>query len=197
MSNASTVRRQVGGTQQLTLASLLGTTITTTQTPFSLNNNALTGTGGGVIPLQAGNTGLFAGTGQVLHIAFTGTLTGATSTTTTLLLELFQVPAAIIAAGTQATLSNDNAVAATSAKAITGTQASYSFDARLQLDNAGNLDGSFTSQIDSASITSPVATTQVTGLVGEADLNFIMAATLGGAETGVVLIPGEFRIDLE
>lgn len=198
MANASTVRRQVSGTQQLTIAPLLGTTITTTATAFQLNNNALTLTGGGVIPLAAGVTGLYAGTGRVLHVAAQGTISGATSGSTALTLTLYEVPASVIAAGlTAASFTSWNSVAATSSKTITGTQGSFTFDARLQLDNAGNLEGQFTSGIDSAAITIWVATTQVTGLVGEADLNFVLVATLATAYTGVVLNLNEFRIDLE
>ena len=99
MSNASTVRRQIAGSQQLTIAPLSGTVITTTPTAFQLNNNALTLTGGGVIPLSAGVTGLYAGTGQVLDIRGTGQIAGATGGTTTLALTLYEVPASVIAAG--------------------------------------------------------------------------------------------------
>ena len=79
MPNASTVRRQVSGTQQLTMAPLLASAISTTETPFSLNNNALTLTGGGIIPLSAGVTGLYQGTGQVLWLHAAGTIRATTS----------------------------------------------------------------------------------------------------------------------
>src|ERR1700676_1387046 len=96
MSNASTVRRQIAGTQQLAVAPLLGTIITTTETAFQLNNNGLTLVGGGVIPLSAGVTGLYQGTGQVLVVRAAGSYSGATASSTTLELELQQVPASLL-----------------------------------------------------------------------------------------------------
>ena len=176
----------------------MGATITTTATAFQLNNNAISQTGGGVIPIAAGVTGLYQGTGRVLHVAATGTITGATSGSTTLNIKIYEVPAAIIAEGlTPTSFTGWNSVCASGAKAITGTSGSWSIDARVQLDNAGNLDGSFQAQIDSAAITSPAATTQVTGLVGEADLNFAVVAAVGtDASTGLVTMD-ELRIDLE
>lgn len=201
MANANTVRQQVAGTQQLTIAPLLGTTITTTKTAFQLNNNALTLTGGGVIPLSAGVTGLYAGTGRVLHVRSTGQVSGATPTTTTLLLNLYQVPASLLPiantlAGAQ-TFTNWNSVAATSALALSDAADSWTFDARLQLDASGNLQGSWTATINGATIAAWAAITPITGLVGEADLNFVLTATLGGAETGVILTETEFALDLE
>ena len=142
MSNASTIRRQISGTQQLTLASLSGTTITTTETVFQLNNNALTLTGGGYIPLSAGVTGLYQGTGQVLWLHIAATLTGGTASTTTLILKLYQISAA-------------------------------------------NLP-----------VPSTDSSSTVNGLTGEADLNFLVTATLGGAETGVVVTLDEFSLNL-
>ena len=198
MSNASTVRRQVAGTQQLTIAQLLGTSITTTPTAFQLNNNGLTLTGGGVIPLSAGVTGLYQGTGAVLHIAAVGTIAGVTSAT--LSLKLYEVPAALLPiantlVGAQ-TFTNWNLLATSSVRTVGATTDSFSFDARLQLDAAGNLQGQFTDEIDSlVDVYAP--TTAVTGLVGEADLNFVLVATLGGGEVGVILTCNEFRLDLE
>lgn len=209
MANASTVRRQVAGTQQLTIASLLGSTITTTKTAFQLNNNGLTLTGGGVIPLSAGVTGLYAGTGQVLHFAATGTVSGATVSTTTMILYVYQIPAALLPiadtlAGAQ-TFTGWNLVwesDAGSARTLSQAKTSWSVDVRLQLDAAGNLNGEGTSQIDSlvdvyTGIPGSGSPAAITGLVGEADLNFVVAVTLGGAETGVVVTADEIRLDLE
>lgn len=204
MSNASTVRRQVAGTQQLTLAPLSGTVITTTATPFSLNNNALTLTGGGIIPLSAGNTGLYAGTGQVLWIHAAGTLTGGTASTTTLIITLYQVPAASLPlASTVVTSANLVTAGATLiATSATGTLAAavtagaFSVDAYVQLDAQGNLQGWFQSQVFDSTTGAKTATTIVKGLVGEADLNFVAAAQLGGAEIGVIVVLDEFELSL-
>src|ERR1022692_2156538 len=94
MANASTVRRQVGGTQQLTIAPLNFAVTSTTPTAFQLNNNGLTLAGGGVIPLVAGVTGLYAGTGQILHLSFTGT--AAAPGAANLTLALYEVPNAAL-----------------------------------------------------------------------------------------------------
>jgi len=192
MSNASTIRRFVAGTQQLTIASLLGSTITTTKTAFQLNNNGLTLTGGGVIPLSAGVTGLYQGTGQVLWIHTTGTLTGGTSSSTSLAIQIYQVPASLLPiantlTGAQ-TFTNWNSVctASTGTLGSTETAGTWFLDAYVQLDSQGNLYGSYEGNIF-GTVTSPASVTPITGLVGEADLNFVVTATLGGTETGVVV----------
>ena len=198
MPNANTVRQQVSGTIQLTTAPLSGTTITTTETAFALNNNALTGTGGGVIPLSAGVTGLYKGTGRVLHVAATGTVTGATGASTTLILKLYQVSAALIAAGLTSAIvvASGNALGTSSTRTIAQTACAFSFDSRIQLDSAGNLHSQFTDEIDNQIDVYTAGPAVVTG-VAEADLNFVLTAKLGGTEVGVVLNLNEFRIDLE
>ncbi len=198
MSNASTIRRQISGTQQLTIAPLSGTTITTTETAFQLNNNALTLTGGGVIPLSAGVTGLYAGTGQVLWIHAAGTITGATANTTTLELELQEVPAALLPiantlAGAQ-TFTNWNEVGTSGVLTVTTSDASFTFDAYVQLSTLGVLNGDYSANI-SGTTKAQTVITPITGLVGEQDLNFALTATLGGAETGVILTLDEFSLN--
>jgi hypothetical protein len=203
MSNASTIRRQVAGTQQLTLAPLTAAAISTNETPFSLNNNALTLTGGGIIPLSAGVTGLYQGTGQVLWIHAAGTATGMTSASTTLTLSMQQVPAASLPfASTVVTTANMVTAGASdvfdSSTITTGTgqtSGAWQADAWLQLDAQGNLTGDFQTQIFGGATQAKTATTTVTGLVGEQDLNFVISATLGGTATGVVLNLNEFSLN--
>jgi hypothetical protein len=200
VSNASTIRRQIAGTQQLTIAPLLGSIITTTETAFQLNNNGLTLTGGGVIPLSAGVTGLYQGTGQVLVVRASGQYSGATASSTTLELELQEVPAALLPiantlAGAQ-TFTNWNEIATTGVKTLGTAVGSWQFEAFLQLDAAGNLEGTFEANIDGQIVT-PTITNVITGLVGEADLNFVITAVLGTATTGVVLTMTEFGLDLQ
>ena len=202
MSNASTIRRQISGTQQLTLASLSGTTITTTETVFQLNNNALTLTGGGYIPLSAGVTGLYQGTGQVLWLHIAATLTGGTASTTTLILKLYQISAANLpvpstdSSSTVTGLCTLIATGATGTLNASDTAGSASLDAYVQLDAQGNLQGWFQSQTFASTTWAKTATTVVNGLTGEADLNFLVTATLGGAETGVVVTLDEFSLNL-
>lgn len=202
MPNASTIRRQISGTQQLTLASLSGTTITTTETVFQLNNNGLTLTGGGYIPLSAGVTGLYQGTGQVLWLHLAATLTGGTASTTTLILKLYQISAANLpvpstdSSSTVTGLCTLIATGATGTLDASDTAGSASLDAYVQLDAQGNLQGWFQSQTFASTTGAKTATTVVNGLTGEADLNFLVTATLGGAETGVVVTLDEFSLNL-
>jgi len=202
MPNASTIRRQISGTQQLTLASLSGTTITTTETVFQLNNNGLTLTGGGYIPLSAGVTGLYQGTGQVLWLHLAATLTGGTASTTTLILKLYQISAANLpvpstdSSSTVTGLCTLIATGATGTLDASDTAGSASLDAYVQLDAQGNLQGWFQSQTFASTTGAKTATTVVNGLTGEEDLNFLVTATLGGAETGVVVTLDEFSLNL-
>ena len=194
MANANTVRQQVVGTIQLTLAPLLAATIGTTKTAFQLNNNAISLTGGGVIPIAAGVTGLYQGTGRTLKVSATGTIVGTTSTT--VILELYEVPASVIAAGLTATsFTNWNGIKTSSTRTLGQTIASWNFDARVQLDAGGNLTGSATDTIDSQ-LDIYAQFTAITGLTGEADLNFAVVATFGGSGA-VSITMDEFRIDLE
>ena len=200
MSNASTIRRQVAGTQQLTIASLLGSTITTTETAFALNNNGLTLTGGGVTPLSAGTTGLYAGTGQVIWIHAAGTITGGTASSTTLILKLYEVPASLLPiantlAGQQTFTSwNLIATSATGTLSSAVTAGNFSVDAYVQLDSQFNLDGWFQSQVFASATGAKTAITAVKGLTGEADLNFVLTATLGGTYAGVSVVLDEFSL---
>ena len=194
MPNASTIRRQVGGTQQLTLAPIPG--ILTTPTAFQLNNNALSLTGGGVVPLSAGATGIWQGTNQVLHVAAFGNVVGKAGTVLTLY--LYQVPAsALPILPTLAAAQNFtgwNLLAQSSSRSVGAITAPWSFDARLQLDAAGNLDGQFTDEI--ASLVDVYYSTVTAVLAGEQDLNFvIVAAQTTAAATSVTM--KEFRLDLE
>ena len=197
MANASTIRRQISGTQQLTIAPLTNAIAGTTPTAFALNNNGLTLTGGGVIPLSYGVTGLYQGTGRVLHVAATGIAVSGASENLTI--ALYEVPAALLPiadtlAGQQ-TFTNWNLLATSTVRALptSGGTASWSFDARLQLDAAGNLEGQFTDEINSL-VDVYAATTIAAGLVGEADLNFVIVATQSALTT---LTETVFSLDLE
>lgn len=200
MSNASTIRRQIGGTQQLTIAPILGTVVTTTETAFLLNNNGLTLTGGGYIPLSAGVTGLYQGTGQVLWLHATGTITATTANVATLIIKLYVVPASALplpAADTVAQAVTAGAVLIATSGTLTlaagRTSANWTLDAYVTLDQQGNLQGNFSSQMgvnDTAS-----ATITTTALAGEQDLNFFLTATQGVAETGNVVTADEFSLN--
>lgn len=201
MSNASTIRRQIAGTQQLTLAPLAASVIGSTETAFALNNNGLTLTGGGVTPLAAGVTSLYAGTGQQIWIHAAGLLTGGTASSTTLTLKLYQVPASLLPIANtlsgQQTFTNWQllATSAVGTLAAATTSGNFSVDAYVQLDPSNNLTGYFESQVFASATGAPAATTQRV-LTGEVDLNFVITVTLGGTTTGVVVTLDEFALAL-
>lgn len=202
MPNASTIRRQIAGTQQLTIAPILGTVVTTTETVFQLNNNGLTLTGGGYIPLSAGVTGLYQGTGQVLWLHADGTLTATSANGATLAIKVYQTPAANLpfpappAETSAIVIAASNVIAAPTAGTLAAGRTSGSFfvDLYIQLDSQGNLTGSYEGETFTT-VTANTALTQVTGLVGEADLNFLVTATQGVAETGNVVTLAEFSLN--
>ena len=95
-------------------------------------------------------------------------------------------------AGSQ-TFTGWNVIKTSTTRTLATAQSSWSFDARLQLDAQGNLDGQATDTINSQTDVY-AAITAITGLVGEADLNFVVVATLATAGT---VFMDEFRLDLE
>ncbi len=202
MPNASTIRRQIAGVQQLTIASILGTVVTTTETVFQLNNNGLTLTGGGFIPLSAGVTGLYQGTGQVLWIHATGTLTATTANVATLILKLYETPAANLPFPAPPAETSAIVIAASNLVGLSvagtlgagATNGSFQFDAFVQLDSQGNLEGYYQANVFGTT-TPRTAITPITGLVGEADLNFLLTATQGVAEIGNIVTLDEFSLN--
>jgi len=200
VANANTVRRQVSGSQQLTIAPQVG--LLSTHVVFQLNNNGLTLTGGGLIPLSAGTYGLYLGTGQVLKVVANGTLTGIVGATDTFAVKLFVVTAAglavpptnatIIAASGGSSLVADSGTIAT----VAGTSASFTFQARLQLSATGILTGEFTVTV--GGVDKVYATTAAVSGLGEADLNFFFSlADPNGANASATATLDEFRIDWE
>lgn len=152
------------------------------------------------MPLSAGVTGLYQGTGQVIWIHAQGQLTGGTVSSTSLVIKLYQVPASLLPiantlSGAQ-TFTNWNLLGTSSTGTLgsTETAGSFQFDAYVQLDAQGNLDGDFNALVLNT-VTADTHTTLTTGLVGEQDLNFVIVATLGGTEAGVILNLNEFSLN--
>lgn len=200
MSNASTIRRQILGTQQLTIASVTNAG-SAAPTAFVLNNNGLTLTGGGVIPLSAG-PGPYKGTGNVIKVIATGNFVAAADDDLTL--TLYIVPASVIAAGTVGgvafqTFTNWLSVCATTLQVIDSLASSFSFEADLQVSSTGYLEGNFIYNIGilpsppAWAVTSAIAGTSLPA--GDADLNFVLVYTLASTGTGTVLNLEEFRVD--
>lgn len=153
---------------------------------------------GGVIPLSAGVTGLYAGTGAVLAVGAAGTLIGGITGTTTLKLDLYEVPAAVVAAGLSTTVFNGwNKIGSSGTVTLPFQPAalSFQFDAQLQLDAEGDLEGTYLVSIADGTVVPTTAIDAISGLVGEADLNFVLVATIGGgAYPGISLVLNAFTL---
>jgi hypothetical protein len=143
-------------------------------------------------------TGLYAGTGQVLRIRAAGSFSGATAGTTTVKLELYEVPAAVISAGlTPTSFTNWNPVSNPSAVTVANATGAFQLDTSVQLDAAGNLNGEFSGWVDDGTAIPVTKIAAVTGLVGEADLNFALTVVLASPSGSEVITLNEFAIDLE
>jgi hypothetical protein len=174
---------------------------------------------GGVVPLMVGpgqnnggvsqgwpndvgavsNYQLYSGTGRVLRIRATGSVTGLANST--LALMLYEVPGSSLPLSPLVTTAAELVTAggvliATSVTGAVGAETgSLTFEALVQLDAEGNLEGSFTSEINST-VGQEQAITVASGLVGDADLNFVLAAIAGTADL-VSVVVDEFAIDWE
>jgi hypothetical protein len=107
---------------------------------------------------------------------------------------LYQVPAAIVAAGTGGTVANDHALKASSARTIATTTAPFYIDATFQYDSVSQrLCGQCSFEINGI-VDGGAATTIVTGLLGDSDLNFAISATMGTGNAADVIVLGEIAI---
>jgi acetaldehyde dehydrogenase (acetylating) len=182
----------------LTIAPLSIPTITTTQTVFQLNNNALTLTGGGYIPLSAGVTNLYQGTGQVLWIHVTASVTGAVASTTTVVVDVYAIPASALplpSTDSSATVVGlSTIIGALSAGTVDANgDCTVSYDAYIQFSADGEINGTFQGVIGTVSTAKTVITPfNLSG--GEADLNFLATVTCGGSATTGTITPNEFSL---
>ena len=178
---------------QNTIAAL--SNIGTTETAFSLNVNLIAG---GTLPpaVLTIEPGLWAG-GRPFKVRAVGTVTTAASSTVAF--KLYQVPYAILIAGTAGTLGNDTLVATYStSNAIATTTASFYLEGTFQWEPVvGKLIGQFNGFVggggNATVVTSPTATTTATltppvtsipAADGSLNLNFILSATFGTGNAG-------------
>lgn len=174
-------------------------------TPFTTSPNALTGLGGGSAVLSvpsnfwspynpAGTVSLY-NSGRPFHVHVHGTYT--TDVTANISISLYQIPASILAANTQATLANDQVVDAGSAKAAGTNGSSGSWFADYDLRFEGTLltlSGIVTSQLKNNTIVSPVAVSGALILTAEADLNFMPAVLVSAITAKATITVDEFSI---
>jgi hypothetical protein len=200
---ASTIRQQTSGSSPNELAPLLASVIGTTPTAFQFNTldapefvDASATNLFDVTPLSAGVTGLYQGTGQVLWVHATGFCANPNNESATLALTLYEVPAPVVAAGLTATSfagwNSIGSISATSVNSGEGSGEFFSVDAFLQLDAQGNLQGTY--QVSVAGTVVQKTAVTLIPLVGEADLNFVLVATLGGTTTGITLNLSQFSL---
>lgn len=195
MGNVNTIAEQLAGSSQNNFATLSG--IGTTETAFSLLANPVSGNGGGVIPLALESLATPTPGTVPSFVKFKvrafGTVT--TGTTTNLTLALYQVPVAILAAGTQATLANDNKLSNSGAKAVNTTSQNWSMEATLTWDPVSQvLNGSAKFQIGS-SFTAEAAITAVTGLTTDTSFLFLLSAAFSASNASNVINVQEFALE--
>jgi hypothetical protein len=209
MADNNTIKTQIqtlptNTTIQNSIAPLTNAVASTTATAFALNSGAVSLGGGGVVPLAIGNPGVFFGSGKKFKVAARGQC--ITGTSATLTLKLYLVPATAIATAgfssnnvsllSQTTFTNWSLVATTTARAINTATGDWDFQAELQLTQAGttgSLMGTFKDTINGL-FDAEAAVTIVTGLVGEADLNFVIVSTLSAGNAANINTMTEFSI---
>lgn len=192
MSNVNTIQSQVAGTGQPALASLaIGTS--TTETLFSLNKGVvLTTLGGGAAVIAAPDQGavpsVYASGKPFIYRAF-GTITTGTSTNITLTLYNATAAQLAVAGGVPATAFTLGSLKASTARAVNSTTAPFLVEAKLQYDSVSNrLVGQVSFEINGI-VDVFAASTIITGMVNDGDLNFALSLTSssGNAANAAVL----------
>lgn len=186
-----TTSRLVAGAQKGQIQALaLGTS--TSETAFSVNGvilgaNTPIAAVGAALPLS--NQGVVVSywdLGRPFSIIGWGDC--VTGTNANLTLKLYQVPASIIAAGTQATLANCNLIATTTARAVNTTTGKFYFKAILHWDATSKLiHGIFKDFISNLFDAYAAVTAVTTATATDAELNFMFSATLSAGNAANVV----------
>jgi hypothetical protein len=192
MANSNTIASLISGSLQGCIAPLaIGAS--TTETVFSMSKNPITGGGGGpaIVSAGEGNVPSYYTGGRPFKVTAYGTVT--TGASETLVLKLYQVPAAIVASGTGGTVVNDNLVKTSTARTVATTTAPFLIDATFQYSPDGRLVGSASFTINGL-VDVGAATTIVTGMTSDGDLNFAVSATMGTGNAADVVVLNEISI---
>jgi hypothetical protein len=197
MANANTIASLVAGTGQPFLAPLkLGTS--TTETLFSNNTGVVATTlGGGVAILSAFQAQVpsFYANGQTIRIRGIGTVTTGTSTNLTLTLYNGTAAQLAVAGGVPATSFTLGSLKASSARAVNTATAPFYVDGLFQFDAVGGrLVGQVGFEINGI-VDANAASTIITGMVNDQDLNFLLSATLSSGNAANVVNLQEFSIE--
>lgn len=181
----------------------------TTETAVSLQSNPFSTAvgitlGGGVIPLAVpGTSSTLQGTNvasglwtaaRPFRLRATGTIT--TGTTTNVTVKLYQVPASVLAAGTQATLANDNNLSSSGAVAVNTTSTNFEMVAELQWDiTSKKLTGTAKFSFAGTIVAEAEITVLTTATASEGELNFILSTTFSAGNAANVLQVQTFEIE--
>lgn len=161
-------------------------------------------TAGSGFPIQFIDTvaGSLANDGHPFVVRLAGKVT--TGASSTLVVNLYQVPGAIVSAGTSATLSNDHVVVTNAASAaIATTSNNFLVEAQFMWDSVSQkLNGNVLFALIAGANVAPNSGTAGTGVVTTAlttvtaaDLNFIPSFTFGTANAANSVTVAEFTLD--
>ena len=196
MANTNTIKSLVLGTLQEQLIPLTNAVAGSTATAFATGNGLVSGTGGAVATISTGNVGLYNGTGRPIVLRAFGTATGQVSATT-LTLTLYEVPGAALpltsGVTNQQTFTTWNSLKASTARTITSLTVSWQMFATLQLSSTGRLEGECKWEI-AGLLDVGAATSVISGLLGEVDLNFAVVSTMSTAAAANVNTMTEFSL---
>lgn len=215
MANNNTIRSQIsdvttspGLQNTFSQTGITYAAATSTETMFTLSAGPVTGLGGGVIPLSLGNPQNYAfsvgaqqtaatppwGSRSIRVRAMGHSVAGAGMSLT---IKIYQVTAAIIAAGTLTSTSFTGAtnIATTGSQSVASVTTCFELTCDLQLSSTGRLTGRLQGHVDTTAVALVTLTNSPTGLLGEGDLNFfVTAAWSAGSSSGAVVLD-EFSLE--
>jgi hypothetical protein len=197
MANDNTIKSLVLGTLQEQLIPLTNAFAGTTATAFAQGNGLVSGSGGTVAVLSLGNPGLYNGTGRPIVVRAFGVATGGASATT-LTLTLYEVPGAALplTSGTtnQQTFTTWNSLRASTARTITALTVNWNIAAEFRLSATGRLEGKVEFEI-AGLLDVYAASSIISGLLGEIDLNFAVVSTMSASQAANVNNMTEFSLE--
>lgn len=190
MPDINTMAYQQGGSNQNNIAANTNAQ-GTTETAVTLNANPFAAAlgisgGGGAIPLSVPATqgsvpssSVAAGiwqSGRRFKVHASGTVTTGVSCNITI--KLYQVPASIVAAGTAATLANDNLMNSSGTFAVNTTSSNWEMNAELQWDSTSKkLTGTVKWSVGGTLVAEAEVTVVTTATASEGELNFLLSQT--------------------
>lgn len=201
MTNDTLASLVLGGSQKNLQPLALGAS--TAEATFSVNGNGAANPviavtpailrlpDTGIIPSSGASPVFFWDNGKPFYLQGWGV--GVTGANATLTLKLYQVPLSVIQAGLAVgSVTGCQLLATSTARAINTTTGKFIFQAELQWDSTTKLlHGQFTDEISNL-LDAWAATTAVTTLAQDADLNFLMSATYSAGNAANVVTLNEF-----